>query len=323
MTLREAYELYHRPAQGHRPRTVEEYHTALKHWERLSGDPDVGEVDNLAMLEFRRAFEQSVLRRTGAPPGPATVRKTLVQLQAIFAALGPAQYGNPFGLGLIAQIPVCRKPEAAAAAVITASAEEALAIYQHCATARWPDWGGDPGDWWRCLVVYLWCIGSRRNEFLSLRWDDVDLPAQRLTIDPLKRGRHPVKPIPQQLYEQMRPLLAPPREFWFQCPRSKQLYRTWQAIQAAAGVAVRRAAGDRRAPFYCFHEFRKTCGTLWFAVSPGAAQQVLGHASLATTERYYADKARLAREAAEQLPQLTAGGPPPPPPPSPLRLFAG
>lgn len=303
MKLRTAYEDYHKGSHQHKPRTVEEYRTSINHWERLTEDPDMQEVDNARMLKFRMDFESQPLPSSGCLPAAATSRKTLVQIQSIFATVGPAQLGNPHGLNLLSRIPCCRKPEAQPAEIVTCSADEIAAMYEQAQCANWPHWGGDPAAWWRCLIVYLWCIGSRRNEFLSLRREDVHLEKQLLRIVPLKGGDHSWKSIPEQLLFEMEQMQDVPRELWFACPQNrKSLYGTWHRIQAKAGIFVKRAPHDRRKPFYGFHELRKTAGTNWCAINPVMAQSMLGHRKMDTTVRHYTDKTRLQRQFAEELP---------------------
>ena len=65
--------------------------------------------------------------------------------------------------------------------------EEIAAMIEHCRATAGLNWVGD-------VVVGLACTGLRIAEFASLRWSDVNLDAQRLTItdetgQPIKAGR--------------------------------------------------------------------------------------------------------------------------------------
>jgi integrase len=101
----------------------------------------------------------------------------------------------------------------------------------------------------------------------------------------------------------------------------KSLYAAWHAIQEAAGINVDRSAEQGRKPYYGFHEIRKTCGTNLFGVSPAAAQQMLGHSSVETTQKSYANLNTLTEQALDQIPQPQLPQLPPQPPT--LRVFAG
>lgn len=290
---------------AHSKRTREDYETAVDHWRRITGDPPLHEVDNQTMSEFRERLATTPLPSTGRPPASTTVAKVLRALQAILSTVGPAQHGNPYGLGLIDRIPVCRKPPADPADPVVATGDEVGRIYRAAAGARWPNVEGlSAGDVWQALVVYLFNVGSRRNEFLSLKWYQVDLDRGLLTMRTLKRGRTITRPLVSVVVDHLQRLRVAGGELVFPFPRSRKLiYRTWHRVQQAAGIQVQRPLGSNRRPFYGFHELRKTCSQQLFRISPAAAQRMLGHASLETTRRHYCDADQLLVEATSQVVQ--------------------
>lgn len=329
ITLREAYETYHRSAT-HSPRTVEDCRTALTHWERLTTNPPVDHCTNLTVRQFREQLLAYV------PPGrdrslaAATVRKYVREIRAIFATIGPEQYGNPDGLGLIGSIPCCSLPKCDDPPTVVAGNTEICSIYEACDVATWPRrvldepsmrmLEFDAPAWWRTLLVYLYNIGSRRNEFLSLTCAQVDVARRRLYLNPEKHGDRNYKTIHPVLADHLLPFLSPARDRLFACPKGqKMLYRTWHEIQAAAGIQVYRHAKSRLKPYYGFHEIRKTCGTAWAALSEAAAQHMLGHKSINTTRRYYVNNQRVSERVADRFEQpaaFSAAGEPAPPPPA-------
>ncbi|TWT47170.1 site-specific tyrosine recombinase XerC [Thalassoglobus neptunius] len=329
LTLREAFESYHRCRQ-HKARTIEDYYTALNHWERETVNPDVSQLTNLDLRRFREALLDHVPDGGINPLKPTTVAKYLREIQAIFVTLGPPGPRCPDSLGIIQQVPYCKKPLVGDTDVITATIEEIEAIYEACQVAQWPRKVTeeiddttlrviriDSAHWWRTLLVYLYNIGSRLNEFLTLKTEWVDLQRGRLKIDPEKNGARNYKPINAALADHLERLLQAPREYVFACPKnSKKLYEVWYAIQAEAGIQVDREKGSRRVPFYGFHEIRKTCGTTWADFSEKAAQHMLGHKSINTTRKHYLNGSSIASKI--EIPQPGAfireeeSTPPPP-----------
>lgn len=313
--LRVAYETYHR-SHEHSSTTIKDYHTALNHWERLTDDPPIDQVTNLTCRQFKEAMLSTP--PPGQPPlRPATILKYMRELQAIFATLGPCGPQNKQGLGLLPSVPCFPSLRLDDPNVITAEDAEIAAILQHCAVATWPNRVIEmhsrrvvlvhPPEWWLNLILYLGTFGSRRNEFLRLRCEDVDIERARLTLDPAKHGERNWKPIPRELLPYFAAFLSEPRELFFAAPRCvKLLYRQWHQIQQAAGIHVRRAAGSTRRPYYGFHELRKTCGTAWAAVSPAAGKHMLGHKSQQVFDRCYTNSNAVAQRSIAAFPSPTA-----------------
>lgn len=331
LTLREAWRRFHL-SSDHSPRYVEDAEKALDHWERCSGNPSIGQITNQTMHEWKNAFmgtplpaRSSKSTRKPQKPSNATCAKVLRTLTAILATLGPPQHGNRYGRGIISRIPCARPPKVDEPDVVTATAEELSRIYDACAVAIWP-WGPERSPaWWRALLVYLYNIGSRRNDFLELRRSQIDFPRHCIRDRQEKSGKSALKPMNVTLIQHLQAIWHPERVRVFECPDSKYLYRTWYAIQRAAGISVDRPEGSNRMPFYGFHELRKTCGTELWLIDPNAAKQMLGHSSASTTAMHYVQKAKLAermRPAADAMPQPAAFSglnqtPPIPPRPTP------
>lgn len=317
-TLRQAFERYHRTA-SHRPSTVADYHSMLKHWERLTHDPYIGEIDNLTLRNFRESLLVNPPPGRSRPVSPTTVAKNIRYAQAILATCGPQQHGNPEGLGILPSIPVCGKPPVNHPPVVTAEDSEICDIYHACDVATWPRYAMDrdrecgilildPALWWRSLLVYLYNVGSRLGEFLSLRTSQLDFTRKRLTIDAEKHGSQDYKPMHPVLAEHLQLFVQQaPRTYVFACPNNQTyLRRQWYAIQEEAGIVVPREAQSNRHPYYGFHEIRKTCGTNLSAISLAAAQHQLGHKSINTTRRHYVKGSRVVEAIENQITQPTA-----------------
>lgn len=333
LTLRAAYEKYHRSV-SHAERYVEDVHGALKHWERCTTNSPIGDVTNDAMRGFKEKFLSTPLPSKNRLPKPTTFNKVLRTLDAIFSTLGPKQWGNPYGLGIISDVPKCRSAEEDEPDPVVASPEEVSRIYEHCEVATWPGvmtTGIRPVDLWQGLVVYLFNIGSRRSEFRRLLCTDVRFAERLVYTRATKTGKKRPFPLNETAARHLRKIWMPqPRELMFPFPRNDGgLYKQWRAIQRAAGIVVVRPEGSDRHDVYGFHELRKTCATELAGINEGAAVAICGHSSVATTRKHYIAKSGILRRTSEQLQQpqaFLATGTDPAPPAIPsegpqLRLF--
>jgi len=328
MTLRSAYNRYHK-SHTHKSRTVEDYSTAISHWERLTGDPPIDQVNNLTCRDFKEAMFAYV-GPDGRKLAATTIAKYSRELQAIFCTLGPCSMKNKQGLDIIETIPCFPLVKVSDPLVVTAEDEEIAAILKSCEMATWPKKVVDeksqrvitfePSEWWLNLVLYLCTFGSRRNEFLALPSLDVDCAKRQITLKPDKNGARNYKPIPHELIPYFLAFQSQRREFFFATPKGqKTLYKQWHLIQKDAGIHVRRPAGSRRVEYFGFHELRKTCGTNWAAISPAAGKHMLGHKSQQVFDRCYTNSGKVARRVIDNFVSPTSLLPekPTPVPPTP------
>lgn len=342
--LRAAYAKYYR-SKTDKPRTVEAYEGALDHWERLTADPDFRDIDEQTLFEFQQSLiddagpapdeqmlfgwesepaarrRRSKRSRARAPVlQPTTANKILRHVMAILNRLGPKAHGNPEGRGLIATVPYVRPLPEEPRDPRTASEEEIGRIYRAAEDAEWPHplaTGVPTADWWRALVVVLYNLGLRRNDFLSLQFAEIDFRGHSLRRKSEKTRKRKPKPLHSVVIDHLSRILPPPekpRLCVFGLPESqRQLYKTWYQIQESAGLSE---------PYYTFHEIRKTCGTAYYEVNPAAAQSILEHSSIATTDKYYANCDPILQRAVDQLRQPAAfsGGDDPDDPPGEMIL---
>jgi len=297
--LRSFYETSVRSAT-HAAATVDAYHEFLDWWERLTGDPPVSSINTPIV----RAFGEQLISAGLAVP---TANK---HLRALRHCLKIAEETELLRRRVVVRL--FREPEPMPR---IATLEELSAIYWSCASATWPrDVGGEPvnpGNYWRATVVLLYNVGLRRRELVSIRWGAIDWDRQALLVSSPKTKKHRVKPLHPVVIEHLEAIRGK-REYVFgqageRNPSAggsrkvdagrKTRYEQWDRIQQHAGLA---------APYLDFHELRKTCGTRFFEQSPGAAQEMLGHASVETTRRSYAQLSPHTREVAEQLRQPVA-----------------
>ena len=292
-----------------KPGTVVAYQNALDHWREFSGDPPLSEISNSLLAQFMATL-------AGSGRSPATVNKFRRHILAIINRCGPAMKGNPAGLGLIERpLFVAPLPESPPE---PRRIDDAIvgSIYRSASVATWPFYvtesnGPTAGDWWRCLLVFLWNTGMRRTDAFLLNWSSIDLQAGRVTWTAKKTGKRQTVPLVPTVVDHLVGIRTRAPRVFPTYPGAGQhgertrvdafktsLYRQWRKIQAEAGIADR----DR----ITFKELRETAGSNYYAVSPGAAQELLGHSDIRTTRRHYAELSEAMRATGAAIAQPAA-----------------
>ena len=153
----------------------------------------------------------------------------------------------------------------------------------------------EPNPYVRAAFVVGLLTGARRNEVLSMRWSDLDLPQCLWKIPDTKAGRPHYLPLPIPVVEELHRLPrldGNPHVFCGRWGRSHliNVAKPWQRIRQEAGLQ------DVR-----IHDLRRTLGS-WM-VAAGASLPLIGkalnHANVSTTAIYarlQLDPVRLALE---------------------------
>jgi integrase len=276
---------------SHAGRTHEYYEDFLDCWERLTDNPRISKITEEAIWEFREAMLRAGYVST-------TVNSKLRALRRILKLAAKRKWLT------MPDVEMLREPEPDPR---VADDEQLAAIYWACSIARWPiaipldstkhrarAWECEdlnPVEYWRSKLVTIFNVGPRRNEFLKMRLVDVDFERSTLSLQSPKTGKWRQKPLHPAVLEHFQPIWGSgKRDLIYGKPKSgEQRYRQWREIQEHAGI---------NQPFFDFQALRSTCGTGLFEQSPGAAQEMLGHSSLATTQRYYVKLSRHLKEVA-------------------------
>jgi len=128
--------------------------------------------------------------------------------------------------------------------------------------------------------------GTRKNELLSARWENVDFRARRLVVPKTKAGKQLVLPLDEQARSIIESLESRGRSEWLfpALGWSKHGYMrdaqgVWQRIRKRAGVTDRDAV---------IHTLRHTALTGLAAAGHNAAviQSLANHASLSMSQKY-------------------------------------
>jgi len=287
-----------------RPRTFEAYEEMLRHWRRITGDPE---------LPFGAAVLAAFKVELHKTHAAATVNKHLRAVNAILAKCGPAGSGNRDALGLIGETTWTRplredrrRPRAVGDDLVSR-------IYTAATFARWPhspsftlkgncvgagkgSAGNFAAAWWRALICVAITTGFRRGALLSLRWSDIDLVARTIAvpawIDKCHEGR--VKPLHAAAVRHMLAIRGPGGLVFAFDGCLLTLGRQWHAIQDAADIPA--------VEHIKLHDLKRFAGTRYAAISsPWVVQQMLDHSSIETS-RFYVNATEACRVAVDAFP---------------------
>lgn len=152
----------------------------------------------------------------------------------------------------------------------------------------------------RSILALAFGTGLRKGDILGLRWDDVDLDRDIISIQMQKTGESveiPLIPMIRNLLQGMKPR-ASVSPFVF--PRDSSGQRIGD-IKTAFHAALRRSGLASKG--YRFHDIRRTFARMLYnqGVVLTKIQRLLGHKSVGTTERYLGVKFEETREAILKL----------------------
>jgi len=131
-------------------------------------------------------------------------------------------------------------------------------------------------------VVIAMSTGARKNEIMSLRWENVDLKARRAILQETKNGERRSIPLVEEAYETMKELYDNKKsDIWVFPNRYNdghfQIAYSWDIARRLAGITNFR-----------FHDLRHTCASYLAmnGATMGEIADVLGHKTLQMTKRY-------------------------------------
>jgi len=306
MTLKEAVAAFIEAKRGEArsPATVVMYEGTLRVLERhgIAGRPVAGITpsDVERYLNWRREnVWRSVSQRGGRivsmrVPGGVASKSTLARDREILCA----SYNRLRKLGLIATNPVAAvpKPKRPRGKRAVLSKSEVARLIDAC------------DRWTRPIVLTAFYTGMRKREILRLNWSDVDFEARRLAVYRPKVGNFswlPMHPVLagelRQVHERRRrPDSSPPPAdeavFFTRLGKPCRCFRGgWQAAVRRAGLADREGV----TPHCARHTF--ACHFLDHGAAVTDLSEVLGHASLQTTQIYARMVDRRTRESVEAM----------------------
>lgn len=301
LTLRQCFETFNLPDLTN-PHTAAEYRVCLNRWEKYSDDPAVGKIGNRTLANFRDACIDAGL-------SPATFNGTRNVIRLILRRIGPAEYRNPQGEGLIPKVPFVKKlPEEWSFPRIW-TLEELGAMYDACNVARRPEGEIPAADWWRTLLVFGFHYCPRRRDLLGLRTDAICWKEGVVRWAAKKTRKWHVLPLVHPACVSHVRRVWSDREFLFPDRHGRRLTiaawqghhglcQTFRRIQQAAGLP----------DYHGLHTLRKSGSSYLESVAPDMAPYVLGHSLTGVTARHYINPSTTGRlaEALRSQPQPSA-----------------
>lgn len=328
-TPSQVYERYQ--AETHARSTRDDARRAIRLFEQFAPGLPIVAITSDVLRLWRQSLASHVTVH-GRPLSTETVNKRLRYLHALCALVGPKSGRYPAAMGWTDTVPTIAAIRTRETVVEAMTDEEAGRCYHAAATMAHPTaarTGTPPGLWWQTLIVYLLNVGSRVSEWSSLRWQQIDFEAATLTTEESKTGKRRRVPLCSTVVDHLaaiRPVDVDPMRPVFGKVSYNYAKRLFDELQRSAGIVVDRPAGSTRRNVYGFHELRSACATRLWAINPGHAQAMLGHASIETTRRHYvkADPQLAAAVASLDQPAAFSSSEPPhptpPPPTEPVTL---
>lgn len=286
ITLREIYDSHLLPSLRQRKAATRQgYLDALSHWERITHNPPVQQIDADLMLRFQQALI----------PGRSaqTVNKIMRTLHPLIVRTWPREMRNLSGLGLCELFawPTALPVEETEPRVY--SAAEVDALYAAAEVATWPHVPGIPAPRvWQTMMVCHYTAGPRTYdlggwEWEKIRWDEFEFGSVSFVAK--KRTKLHRLPLHEVAAAHLRSIEGDWTQVFpgFRRSNKSNIAKHWKRICAAAGVVG------------VMEDFRKTCDTAYEDHSEGVGQWILGHSRRGVNARnYYNPTSRIVKAVA-------------------------
>lgn len=280
LTLRKAYErFYHVQDLGRQTRC--QMRSAIRAWERLTGNPPLSKVDNATAETFRAgAIEEGL--------APETVKYYWKSIRSILRRVGPVTDGNPWALEIIPRVPAMRPVVIPFKRPPRLTMEELSRIYlaaRHMdkPTRHVPN----PGFWWQALIVLAYFTGLRLADLLKATWGHLDESAGTLFVRTNKTHIEADLPLTGIVLGHLARLeRGSDRIFEIS---QRRFHRITRELREQSGVK------------FTFRDFRKTSESELEAVAPGMARVLHLRAPRDVQEKYYLNRLPDLRDAIERM----------------------
>ncbi|MGE4190715.1 MAG: hypothetical protein AB7G12_12565 [Thermoanaerobaculia bacterium] len=325
-TLRMAFEEHVLPdliAEGKARKTIEQYRSAIHHWEYRTLNPGVLSGDQEELLrtlnrEARRLRDSMQLPcsilcdRETLPHGHSafTINKTWGHLRPIFRILAKPGDRNPAGKGIIDR-PPHMKPVKGDRRRMTSivPAREITKAYKACIAApklrrcKLPTFLV-----WQTAIVLYHIFGPRTFDLTKLTWKAITWspahPDPRIKLAnkwgwisyrTTKTGAPLILPLNSAARSHLKRIRRGDDDLILPLPKRKAFYRHWKLIRTAARVS------------FSFQDLRVTANNNWFELSstePHLGIFVLGHKTGDVNTRFYLRQTRQLLKVLRDYPRL-------------------
>jgi integrase len=295
MTIQELLDERYAPLRNLSPRSVVLFTQTIDRLrDHLEREPELSDFTDLAMAKFLRW--RATTPHHGHIPSPATVAKDKAHLSSLANHAARKRLIPEF-----VEWPRLRVPTKPPRGY---TLEEVSAIIR-AGRNRYGVIAGVPAPWfWMTLPWGAWETGERIGSLLRLRWGEVDLDRQVVTLLGQHRKDH-VTTIQRSIGKQLADFLRPQRREdnrlvwpWLDERQESSIYQSLQKQCRRAGVTPRG-----------FHAIRKASAS-YVKAGGGDASDHLGHANPKTTRDHYLDTRITGQQSAlDYLPPLDLDGP--------------
>jgi integrase len=292
MTLRQFFLSYYVPVcmTQPSPKSLGLYEKHLNTWERLTGNPPIGKIDNAMLAGFRDALlKQPHTRKPEQTLSVFTVRSILRSIQVLLDHAGPPCQRNRDAAGIIpAPTPWARMPSGELPERRIVSPEHLSACYQAADKMTVPVVDGvTPPDYWRALLVVGYNLGLRAGSLFGIQWKHVDF-IKRLLVIPAgitKTRKRLILPLNDLVIKHLRAIQRQPDDYVFRLH-----WTTEKGVEQGCRVSLhylQKLAGVSREARFSLHSLRRTCATNLAASDPAMGTLMLGHYSMRLTLDHY------------------------------------
>lgn len=242
-------------ARGYAPRTIGNRLELVARMRRLVDKP----LDEVTRLDLTRILARGI--------SPASMQRERADMQAFFRCLhadGVLSVDPSVALEKIQNVPKGRPRPYTIAQI-----ERLLGSGAYHRT--------------RVMIILGYLHGLRAHEIAKIHADDFDLEQMQLRVNG-KGGRHRVVPIHASLAAEIPTM--PAEGYWFPARGGRGGFIHWRSVSDLMTKAKQRAGITD--PRLTGHSLRHSFGTqlVWSGADLRTAQELLGHASLATTQIY-------------------------------------
>lgn len=281
LTLRQAFDRHYFKDELS-PGSVRIYGYLLTTWERLSGNPAIGSIDDAMMADVRQAALDKY--------APDSIAKLWQTVRAILRRVGPRETGNPAGLNIIDRVPYMRPVKVRRGLPRRITLDDLARFYVALQHAKHPrPRVAHPSVWWRALLVLAYCTGFRRGDLFDLEWESIDLEQGTVVFVSQKTKAADLFPLHPCAVAHLRMLFDPAGGRVFKSAhrsRSGSFYESLHALQDVATVE-----------HFTMHDIRRTGASEVERVRPGMGRVFLQHRATGVTDTWYVNRSEELREA--------------------------
>lgn len=252
-----------------RPNTINLWRIFFKWWNDNYGAYTLADITPSFLTEAQDRLAQKEVN--GRPVTPATINRYMTCMQTVIStACKEWQWleNNPFF-----RVKKLAEPNGRVRYLSDSERERLLAACQDPAIEN---------PYLYPAVIVAMSTGARKNEILTLRWENIDLNAHRAILQETKNGERRSIPLVGKAYEVVKALYDSRKSDVWVFPsrdgaQAFDITRSWRKALSIAGV-------DN----FHFHDLRHTCASYLAmnGATMGVIAEVLGHKDLKMTKRY-------------------------------------